>query len=277
MSDDGLLELFRTSPKRAWDLFLERYSDYILSVLRHMGFDHDQAMDRFVYICEKLAEQDFRRLKGVQFTGREGELKPWLRTVTRNFAVSWAWSTEGRRRLFKSVSELSVLHQRVFELYFWQGRRPSEICEMLRMEGRDGVDLIAVLDALEEVFAHLDAGQRWRLMSRLARDRRAVAIAVEDPESGLVFEPRSAEPGAEEKLLEGERRQMAERAIADLDPKSKLIFQLRYEQSLSLAEVAKITQLSVSAVKRNLKASFERLRGQVSSSDNRGTSQGARP
>ena len=51
LSDDGLLRLFRSEPRRAWDLFLDRYSNYILSVLRHMGFDHDEAMDRFVFVC----------------------------------------------------------------------------------------------------------------------------------------------------------------------------------------------------------------------------------
>lgn len=263
LSDDELLGLFQTDARQAWDLFLDRYSNYILSVLRHMGFDHDEAMDRFVFVCEKLCESDFRRLRGIRSTGNQGDLAPWLRTVVRNLAVSWAWSVDGRRRLFKSVTELPERHQRVFELHFWQGRSPSDICEQLRVETQEPIGLLDVLQLLEEVFDHLSAGQRWRLMSRLSRERQAVSIAVEDPETGWVFEPPSLGPNAEEKLLAHERRDLAEKAMDALEPQARLILQLRYEQCLSLSEVAALTDLSVSSVKRSQRLSFERLRRQL--------------
>lgn len=263
LSDDELLGLFQTDSRQAWDLFLDRHSNYILSVLRHMGFDHDEAMDRFVFVCEKLCEKDFRRLRGIASTGSRGDLAPWLRTVVRNLAVSWAWSVDGRRRLFKSVTELSERHQRVFELHFWQGRHPSEICEQLRVETQEELGLLNVLQLLEEVFAHLSSSQRWRLMSRLSRERQAVSIAVEDPETGWVFEPPSLGPNAEERLLAHERRDLADKALDALEPQARLILQLRYEQCLSLSEVAALTDLSVSSVKRSQRISFEQLRRQL--------------
>ena len=274
LSDDGLLRLFRSEPRRAWDLFLDRYSNYILSVLRHMGFDHDEAMDRFVFVCEKLCENDFRRLQGVNSTGNRGELKPWLRAVVRNLAVSWAWSVDGRRRLFKSVTELSERHQKVFELHFWHGRSPSEICELLWAETQEEIVLLDVLALLEEIFSHLSAGQRWRLMSRLSRERQAVSIAVQDPDTGRAFEPASLGLSAEEELLARERRHLAEQALDSLEPKARLILQLRYEQNLSLSDVAKITDLSVSSVKRSQRLSFERLRQKLAQDSGQGGKEG---
>ena len=59
LSDTELLTVFHNHAERAWEIFIERYADVILSHLRSLGFDYDQAMDRFVYVCEKLCEQNF--------------------------------------------------------------------------------------------------------------------------------------------------------------------------------------------------------------------------
>lgn len=59
LSDTELLMLFHRDPQRAWELFIEKYADPLFSYLHNLGFNYDQAMDRFVYICEKLCEQDF--------------------------------------------------------------------------------------------------------------------------------------------------------------------------------------------------------------------------
>ncbi len=107
ISDTDLLTLFRCDPQQAWKLFIDRYADFIFSHLHTSGFNYDQAMDRFVYVCEKLCEQDFRKLRMIRYAGRSGDLTPWLRKVIKNLCINWAWSAEGRRRLFKSVERLS--------------------------------------------------------------------------------------------------------------------------------------------------------------------------
>ena len=258
-TDEELLSLFRSDPDRAWDLFIDRYADVILSCLDRLGFDHDQAMDRFVYVCEKLAEADYRRLRTIRFAGRDGELTPWVRTVVKNLSISWAWSVDGRRRLFRSIEELPERERRVFELYFWQGLSPWEVHERLRHEERGDLAYAEVLDALDVVFAHLTANQRWRLMSRLARTR-AVSIDEPDPETGLTLEPKDGEADPERDLMDRERRRLMAAAVADLAPRDRLILQLRYDDALSLAEVAEIVSLSLSTVKSSIRSSLDRLR-----------------
>lgn len=58
-SDSELLVLFQTNSAKAWRLFIDRYADGMFSLIRSLGFDYDQAMDRFTYVCEKLCEKDF--------------------------------------------------------------------------------------------------------------------------------------------------------------------------------------------------------------------------
>lgn len=259
LSDPELLNLFSSDPQAAWRRFIDRYADLILSILRSVGFDHDEAMDRFVYVCEKLSADRYRRLRQVRFAGSQGELVPWIRTVVRHLSISWARSVEGRRRLFKSIEQLPPFEQRVFEFYFWHGASPSEIQEHLRAAG-DGVSLSAVFDALDNVFEHLDANQLWRLASRLARHRPPISVGSPHPESGLIFEPMDGGSSPEQKLLEKERAGQFETVLASLAPRDRLILQLRYEEALSLAEVADVVHVSVSTVKNSVRASLARLR-----------------
>lgn len=268
LSDERLLALFDREAVRAWDLFLDRYAGLVLSTLRHLGFDHDEAMDRFVYICEKLCEHDFRRLRGIRFVGREGELVPWVRTVVRNLSVSWAWSVDGRRRLFRSIAALPDRERRVFELYFWRGLTPSETREHLAVEEQRSVGLIEVLDALEVLFTHLSDNQRWRLMSQLQRHRTPLPIAVDDPAGPMAYEPPDPAADPEQTALHEERRRVMVGALGGLESRERLILQLRYEEALTLAEVAEIVGLSLAAVKRSLRASLDQLRRVIGGVEN---------
>lgn len=259
LSDDALLPYFETHPEQAWDRFIERYAEEVLATLRRLGFDHDEAMDRFVYICEKLCEQNFRRLRSIQRTGDRGELTPWVRTVVKNLSVSWAWSVDGRRRLFKSIAELPDLERRVFELYFWGGLSASEVHQQLALEQALELSLLDVLDALEEVFQHLTTQQRWRLMSQLLRHRDPVPIAAPAGDAPS-FEPSSQRPDPEAVLLRQERDGHVNAAIDGLTARDRLILQLRYDEALTLKEVADIMHLSLSTVKGSLRSSLRQLR-----------------
>jgi RNA polymerase sigma factor (sigma-70 family) len=260
LSDSELLALFDSDPRGAWRRFIDRYADLILSTLRYLGFDYDEAMDRFVYVCEKLSEDGFRRLREVRFAGHHGEIVPWIRTVVRHLSISWARSVEGRRRLFKSIERLPRFEQRVFELYFWHGASPSEMHGHLRDEQQDDVPLFRVFDALSNVFDHLDVNQRWRLASRLARDRTPVPVGSAHPEFGPGFEPIARETSPEQALLLKEQAIQFECAFESLAPRDRLVLQLRYEEALSLTEVAEVVHVSVSTVKNSVRASLARLR-----------------
>jgi hypothetical protein len=259
LSDTELLALFHSQPQRAWEVFVERYADTIFSYLHHLGFDYDQAMDQFVYVCEKLCEQDFRRLKAVRYAGQRGELTPWLRTVIKNLSVSFIWSVEGRKRLLKPITKLPLYQQRIFELYFWKGLSPVVICEQLQLE-HQAISLIEVFDALETIFSHLSQKKLWRLMSKLSRVRGEVSLDEVDEESGVGIQiaDRSANP--EEALLAREEDERLSQALAVLTPKERLLVQLRYEEGRALKEVAEMLRLNEGEVKAILKGVLKGLR-----------------
>ncbi len=261
--DAGLIELFARDTKRAWDLFIERYADAIFGQLRGMGFDYDDAMDRFVYICEKLAEDDCRRLRSIRFAGQHGEMVPWVRTVVKNLCINWAWSQDGRKRLFKPIERLSKLDQRVFELYFWGGLTPLAAEEQLRREAFFEVADGTVFDALDRVIASLSVNHLWKLASGLLRARKAASFEQLSELAGVQIEAVESGPNPEESAAAAQQRSWLGRGLASLESRHRLVVQLRFEQALTLADIGRTLALSEREVKKLLDASLERLRKQI--------------
>ncbi|MEM7352691.1 MAG: sigma-70 family RNA polymerase sigma factor [Acidobacteriota bacterium] len=259
ISDDQLLGLFHRKPQRAWRAFLDRYADRIIGQLRGLGFERDEAMDRFVWVCERLARDDFRRLREVRSTGRQGELVPWLRQVVRNAAIEWGWSKTGRRRLFRSVERLDELDQSVFRHHFWSGLPPAAIVEALQAEGHSDCGPPQVYEALERILRHLDAGQRWRLLSQLARRRQPQQLEATADDGGATWEPVGREPNPEALLLAAERIRSVSEAIRQLPAEDRLVFKLRYEDALTLADISAITSRGLTTVKASLRRSRKLL------------------
>lgn len=264
ISDTELIQQFQESPDSSWRIFVNRYADFIFSVLRNLGFDHDQAMDRFVYICEKLAEDNFRRLRRIKYAGTYGELKPWLRQVINRLVINWAWAEDGRRRLLRPIQHLGELEQKVFELHFWYGLSPTAIDERLRLEHVDSVSLAAVYQALDRIHSVLSEKKIWRLLSNLLRTQRAVALE-ELYETYPGLEPIDTGLTPEELLAKTEEEAALARALRRLTTQEALVLQLRYDDDASYEEIAAILKLTEVDVRRIEKTAIARLREDVGS------------
>ncbi|HLG18048.1 MAG TPA: sigma factor-like helix-turn-helix DNA-binding protein [Blastocatellia bacterium] len=261
--DAELIALFHSDPQRAWEVFIDRYSDVIFAFLQRQGFDYDRAMDRFVYICEKLSEQDFRRLKSVRYAGNSGELTPWLLQVVRNLSINWAWSEEGRKRLLKPITRLPLREQRIFELYFWKGLTPSAIREQLHLETNTDTDLVSVLDSLERIFSLLSRKKLWRLMGNLARARGEVSIDEVDEETGFAVQLLDYRTDPEMALLEREAEARMNRAMECLTARQRLAVEFRYEEGLSLKDTARVLHATEKEIKILLRDALKELKRAV--------------
>lgn len=212
-SDTELLALFRREPEKAWQLFTHKYSDLVFSCLQRLGFDYDEAMDRFVYVFEKLYEQDYRRMKSIRHAGTHGDITPWLVQVVERFSISWLRSIEGRKRMLKPITKLPQHDQRVFELYFWKGCYPSLIAEQLQAHGHN-TTLAEVLDSLDRIFSVLTEKKRWRLFSNLLKRSRTTPIDGEESRQEVV--DSSLNP--QDRILEKEAAHRLQQAIRELPP-----------------------------------------------------------
>ena len=259
LSDSDLLALFQHQPEKAWRTFIDKHADTIFSLLRNLGFDYDQAMDRFVYVCEKLTEKNFRRLKAIKYTGSHGDLTPWLRQVVKRLCINWAWAENGRKRLLKPIARLGPCERRVFELYFWNGLMPSVIEERLSQEHFEGVTLASVFLALEQIFSRLSEKKLWRLISNLARAGGPASLDEVDDELGLSIDPPDGSSDPEQELVRREEDQRLRAALRDLPEQHLLIVRFRFEHALGTREIAEILGVEEREVKNALKASLRLL------------------
>src|SRR4051812_3481547 len=112
--DESFLERLRSrDPHDAWVEFLENYSALIFQVSRHFESDLDRASDCFQFVCQKLSENQFRRLLSFKAHG-PATFSTWLRAVVRNLCLDWRRKEFGRQRRFRSISRLSIFDQELF-------------------------------------------------------------------------------------------------------------------------------------------------------------------
>lgn len=70
----------------AWTEFLERHSKLILHTARRASAGHDDVMDRYAHVLDRLREDDFRRLRSFSLNGT-GKFTTWLIVVVRRLCI----------------------------------------------------------------------------------------------------------------------------------------------------------------------------------------------
>ena len=80
---------------RAWSEFLDQYSRLLLSASRRVGATHDETMDHYAFVLDRLREDDFRRLRVFTANGA-GKFTTWLVVVAKRLSIDQHRQTHGR-------------------------------------------------------------------------------------------------------------------------------------------------------------------------------------
>jgi DNA-directed RNA polymerase specialized sigma24 family protein len=232
LSDEALRALLIEDPERGWRAFVDQYTPTLLALIARAGVtDRDDNADVYLRVCERLAEDGCARLRR-RDPGR-GVLAAWLSMVVRRVVVDWVRSRAGRRRLFRAIQRLDRFDRRVFELYYWQHLRPSEIAELLRVREERPVDLSAVLDALSRIQKAMTDRHRSELLALMARNRPALSLDEEDSPLGI---PASKDD-PEQALGVRELDAVFASALAQLPAEDAAIVRLTFVQGWSREQV----------------------------------------
>jgi RNA polymerase sigma factor (sigma-70 family) len=256
VSDDEWPSLLAADPGKGWRAFIDAYTPFLLAQIERAGVvDRDEAMEIYTRVCERLSDQNCAALR--RRDPAAGSLRGWLAVVVRRAAVDYIRSQLGRRRIFGAVRELDRFHQRLFELYYWEGRSLAEATEMLRVELKKDVSLENVLDALETVDRTLSERHRSELLSLVARARPASLDEAND--GSPVIEPVANTPDPEAALRSRELEDRLNRALAALPPEDAAIVSLKYVEGLTRAQIQRLLRLS-DLTEHRVRAIVARLR-----------------
>jgi len=236
---DLLAGLASRTPSGAWNEFLQRYSPVILHIVRRCESDPGRVADCFQQVCEALSDNGFRRLLSYRLDG-PATFRTWLMAVTANLCVDWRRRKRGRFRPIRAVAQLPELEQLVYRYIYVRGMQRIE-CLRLLQASHPGLTEPQLSDINARLFALLTPQQRWQLGTRMPTEQPSdeSALALED--GALQLEEPG--PGPEELAQSAQERGRLDAAMTQLPPRERLLLRLRYEQNLTLAEVARLTGL----------------------------------
>ena len=255
----------------AWQEFLEGFAPVLFRVASLFADSYDERMDFFLYICDRLREDDMKRVRSFQ---RRAEapcrFSTFLTVIAKNLAVDFLRAKEGRYRPFSRIASMGETERLLFEYHLRDGRSLEETRGLL--QGRHGIRL-----SLEEasrraaaVLTTLSANQRWKILARLASRRQTLPIdPVEDAALGGAQRPLPLRSGAgdpEHPLREEEARRVLREAMAALEPRQRLALTLRFRDSLSPEEVARTLSVAPAQAETLIREAVMRVRRHLTGS-----------
>lgn len=208
--------------ERAWSAFLDRYRRLLVATIRQLTDDHDDTMDVFAMVCERLRENDFRRLRSFRPEDGGARFSTWLVAVVRNIAMDWYRRRDGRKRVSVVVERLQPLRRRIFECLVDRGLTYVEAYESIRGSGDDSLRFSDFLREVRELHRELRASG-----GKVARE-----LIGSDPTYELAPEEMS-EP-------EPDKVEEVQRALASLDPEIRAAVVLFVVERVPAEQVARM-------------------------------------
>lgn len=257
--DELLRQLAGTGCATAWTAFLTQYSPVIRQIIVTSVSDPDDQGDCFVFVCEQLAARSFRRLRKFDSSGA-ASFPTWLRAVVRNLCIDWRRQASGRYQPFSWAEGLSALDRQVFRCVYEQGYSAEYTLEFLAPTS-PGLVLAQIEGSIERLAARMSPRERWLLNSRKVR----LHSLDGDEETGTrcLAIPDLA-PDPEQAASEHEYQEALQSAIAALVIADQLLLQMRFEQELTLAEIARLAGLKdPQSADRRIKTIVDQLRGKL--------------
>ena len=255
-----LLEALQSDDKEgAWSTFLTNYSELIYGVIKTFTQNPDHAGDCFLFVCAKLADKDYRRLRAFRPDGK-ARFSTWLRAVVRNLCLDWHRSVFGRPQVFRFVASRSALDQEIFQAAFRRGANAYEIWHGLSQKGWN-VSYSDIERRLNELRNLMSARQLWLLSAT----RVPVESLDTEQEHSPGLEVIDPSPDPETVAIFQEGQTVLARAFRRIDPSDRLLLRLRFLEGLGLLEVARLVGLKdAQTADRRIREAINRLREKLS-------------
>jgi RNA polymerase sigma factor (sigma-70 family) len=233
-------QLFSGRADIAWAEFLKLHSPLIMQAARQFAGGSESANDCYLFVCESLSDDGFRRLRSFRQDG-PARFRTWLRAVVVNLCIDWRRKQHGRVRPCVAVSGLAPLDQEVYRHVYLRGLTRTA-CQRALASQFPEVTLEQISEANARLFKRLSSRQRWQLVHH-SRGSVSLDDAMASDDESAGFQLHDPCPGPEQLAGESMSREVIQEALRWLTPRERLLLRLRYEQDLTLEEVARLVGL----------------------------------
>lgn len=208
----------------AWTLFLARYHRLIGATVARCIPDAEDARDAFAHLCDKLWEDDLRRLRRFhEGSQHSAKFSTWLVVVVRNLAIDWRRSRDGRPRT-RPPSGLTPLREQIYRLVLVERRSHAEAYEVIRARSAELCSFSHFLREVADTYRAVDA-RRW---SHLAMNH---ILALESTENTEIERDEMGIEVQQSRLLD---------ALSQLPKSERAAIQLFIVEERPAAEVAHV-------------------------------------
>jgi RNA polymerase sigma factor (sigma-70 family) len=195
-------------PEAAWDLLITRYRRLILAAARRYTTDPDDVMDVFARVCERLRDNDFRRLRHyVQQSDPGRRFSTWLCAVVHNIAIDWIRERHGRQRPTAGAAALPPLQRLIFQHVFIEQRSHVETFELLRSRESPTLSFSEFLRELRATYQFSEGERRGggRMVEELVAEIPEAEAAMMDADPSILREREAVLDGALRSLPDEDR------------------------------------------------------------------------
>jgi len=224
----------------AWNDFLRRYSPLILQIARRYENADDRVNDCFLHACAQLSDDGFRRLRSFRPEG-PARFRTWLTAVVNHLCIDWRRKLNGRLRPVAAIAGLAELDQLVYQLIYVRGMTRRQCLQALARRFPELTDA-ALSEINARVFTLLTPRQRWQLSARARGSISLDELATSETDDAS-FELEGASPGPDLLAALDQEREQVEAAMRQLPQRQRLLLRLRYQQDLTLEEVARLARI----------------------------------
>lgn len=238
----------------AWAEFLDLYSELIMKTVSQFDHRQGQSNECFLFVCEKLIDDEFRRLLRYD-TSSACTFGSWLVAVVFNLCVDWHRHEYGRATLLPAISALPAFDRAVYKLAIEQGLDKETTFQTLQADFPDLTRELLVT-SIRRVFALLTPRQRWQITLRNRRRKPPPRHRLGDP---VDFLPDPG-MGPEREAQKQQKLERLQRALDRLSPSQRLLLSLRFQEGLSLKKIAELNRLGdTSRAWRQLQSALDAL------------------
>ena len=172
------LLLAADDPSRAaaWERLIAEHSHLLIRVARSLGGGHDEAMDRYAFILDRLCQSDCRRLRAY-VPDSNAKFTTWLAVVARRLCLDQHRERYGRPLGVGRESADAARTRRCLEDLVSAELDLDQVADPAGADPSTIAQAQVVRDALRDALAALDPGDRLLLKLRFEDDLPAREIA----------------------------------------------------------------------------------------------------
>lgn len=256
-SHNILADLSSIRAEKAWKAFLDSYSTIIMQVVRQHEGETNHADECFLFVCEKLSDNGFRRLLRFDTQGK-ARFRTWLKLVVSNLCMDWHRKQFGRQRPYSAITKLSDFDQLAYHYKTECGMSRLSCFRALQLT-YPGLTESQFSESLSRLHNVLTSRQRWQLS---VHRKEAVSAILRNAHCNPSTENvlAGSDPGPESVAQIRQTREALAQAMSKLSQQQRLLLRLRYQEGLSLKDVAGLAGLGdLHQAKRRIKTALYAL------------------